>query len=1264
MTELALFFSGLGGHLVLAFLVISGFLASLVMFFVQTQRIGNQTRRGLRLLRECTVGDEGDPETNPDPLVRDALRKKHLAANWTQFRLGMESAEMAFFASAWAEFNKHLKLPAANSGKPVRTSAEPSLYFNERSLFFVNVNSRLYDAVPGFLTGGGIFGTFVGLVAGIYLAQDGMSSGPEEMKQAMKSLMGGVSTAFLTSIFGIGLSILFSVLEKRRQYWVSRLVNRFAERLETCLEMAATENTAMAQIHAAQKEQLAELQNLGRILKATPALQGGGGAKEVDSRIGATLAPAMGKMFETLLKYQENQREANQQSLQNALLPLVEQMQGAVGPKFHGIELALHALNENLRKLNEAHTHSLESVSQSGQEGLSRAGQAMQDSLNGLSRELASLVRQSADNSEAGFTRVGQGIRESLEALGRELATLVRQTSEGSEKNLALLETRLAARQEHLAGTIQAATDDSEKGISSLGARLDQQNERLAQALREAAHELRQTLTAGGDTMASTFRQSSDDLATLLGRSVADLAAVAASMKGAQQEMAALLQNSTAGLAGRMERTVADLADVAAGMKVAQMELSANLTNSAGSLSGRMERTIADLADVAAGMKSAQMEMAAHLNGSAVDLSGRLERTMADFAAVAASMKGAQQEMVTLLKESSGSFAGQMGKSLKDLAQASTAMLAVQNETQRIFGAAPQLLVATEKLLEGMDRFQNGLGQQVAAAVATPKSAAGVDTSHEALVATLSRFLDQMRASERREASIVAETMGASRELFAETAARLEQSAAAMASHFARFTDNFATTRAEISSGFSRSTDQLGAQLGDALSALLLTAESIRHAQEELQRQATTIPTPQSLSLPFLEEMRAFHRRFEERFVSLAKTLEQVEAGRLATANTQSGHQQAATAAILETQQQTAMSHAELTRLLQSTGASMQKSAEAMGQAVGGITQALKLASNRWAEEGRQSMGEMVQFAQSLDQAQGRFGQLIGAMESGAMMIAVAGEKLQTGTDRIEALATALTATQEAARQTLAGITKSIDQLRAVWHNYEARFNQVDGSLEQTFVQLNNGLQEFSDKVLQFIGGVDEHMGGITGKLGQSIGDFGSRLEDLDDSMSGFLDKMASTLIQPMQSSAHELALAGDKIGTTLRSLEGISRSIATTQGSANDGAEQTLAAITEAQERMQSTIALMQRELGATWTEHQSRFEKVNHSMQQAIANINSDLEEFSSEKILEFIGGVDEHMESVSRQLGATIGDFNAKLDDLNDSMKFFVQTISHLS
>ena len=54
----------------------------------------------------------------------------------------------------------------------IRTPVDPEVHFSPESLFEPVLNLRFFSAVPNYLTGAGMLGTFLGLVAGIDLAQD------------------------------------------------------------------------------------------------------------------------------------------------------------------------------------------------------------------------------------------------------------------------------------------------------------------------------------------------------------------------------------------------------------------------------------------------------------------------------------------------------------------------------------------------------------------------------------------------------------------------------------------------------------------------------------------------------------------------------------------------------------------------------------------------------------------------------------------------------------------------------------------------------------------------------------------------------------------------------------------------------------------------------------------------------------------------------------------------------------------------------------
>ncbi|NGZ07099.1 MAG: hypothetical protein G8237_12170 [Magnetococcales bacterium] len=1245
MIAIATFFSSLGGHLVLAFMVISGFLLSLGIFFLQTRRIGKQVARGLHLIELHADSPEIARESDPD---RKILRRKiRFANNWKAFRQGMEEPGMGYFGSSWAEFVKHITVPATDSQKAIQTSADPAIYFNERTLYFVNINTRLFDAIPGFLTGGGIFGTFVGLVAGIYLAQDGMAAGPQEMKQAMKFLMGGVSTAFITSIFGIGLSILFSIIEKRRQHWIGRLVHRFCEQLESCFEIHHREDSGLAPIHIAQMEQVAELRKLNRLLQTRTMGQDSSAttAAEVENRIGASLAPAIGKMFETLVRYQDNQRATQQQAMQDALAPLFAQFQTTLGEKLSSIELGLFALNENLRNQHAGMDGLWSDLRASNKEGLLNMAQSIRAAFDDFAVQFTILMRESSAGSLNSLNQAMSQLTEALTAIHNAQDRQLRSVVEGLNRQQGEMRgdsDRYGQTLEQLVTGLQGLTDQGNSRIDQLISGLHGASDQSSQRLEQLISGLHKGVAAQNERLTRFVEDAARILADLQGRSEVQSAAARQTATGQEQLITHLL---------------ASLTDVAVGMRSSQIELSAALKDSSSGMSARLERVLADLADVAAGMRGAQSEMSALLKDSSAGLAGTMNRTITDLGAVASGMKSAQMELVTLLRESSNSFAGQMGNSLKEMAQSSTAMLAVQNEMQRIFGAAPHLLAATEKLLDGMERFQGSITSKIDTVVtaAKPHDATPSGVVEKQILEQMTRYMDSNRDALHEESKTISETMMMAGGLLLRAAESLEQTAAGMASHFATSLNQLSTQHTTAASTLRQASDQVSSRIEESLSTMLLTMEEMRYAVDGMMKQANK---RDAVSSQTSQLVHPDQQRIEDALFGILHYIERLESSHQSTVHSLDQHNQTITTALQNSREHLSQGNAELQSLVGVAASSLVQAVGEINHALTRLNVTMQQQSTRLSDENRKALTEVTSLTNHFDPEGGRFGHLIEAMESGAMMIAVAGEKLQTSSDKLEKVSTSLTSTQETARQTLAGIGKAHEQLRLLLTNYEARFEKVDDALGRTFGHLNNGLQEFSEKVLHFIAQIDEHMGGISEKLGYSVGDLGSKLDDMNDTLSGFLESLANTLLKPLIESSRQVMQAGQKLHATMESLQQLAHTLKRMEGATSQDNKQTMVAIAELQERLKMTTIAVQQQLQSSLGEHQRKLDHLSVNMMQTIGTLNGDLKALSSERILEFIGGVDEHMDHVSHQLRGTIEEMHVKLEEMNETMHYYMQ------
>ena len=108
-----------------------------------------------------------------------------------------------------------LKVLMQKEAKEILSGIEE--YISEDSLSTATWQNLILQ-IPGTLTGLGILGTFIGLISGI--SSVGFSS-VEAALDSIATLLGGIQTAFYTSISGVILSIVFNILN--RMIWNTML---------------------------------------------------------------------------------------------------------------------------------------------------------------------------------------------------------------------------------------------------------------------------------------------------------------------------------------------------------------------------------------------------------------------------------------------------------------------------------------------------------------------------------------------------------------------------------------------------------------------------------------------------------------------------------------------------------------------------------------------------------------------------------------------------------------------------------------------------------------------------------------------------------------------------------------------------------------------------------------------------------------------------------------------------------------------------------
>lgn len=178
--------------------------------------------------------------------VRRAISALDSATNpqafYEQFEtLGGRFSRERLFANPWQEFSKTVILDTER--ELVRITRRPQEFFNSASLIAPRINLRLSSAMPGYLISLGLFFTFIGLVAAIAIAAQGLGKGADitETQDALVQLLDVASLKFISSVAGIAFSIVLSFIQKSSLNRVLMRIHHYCSALELRTQLVTTE---------------------------------------------------------------------------------------------------------------------------------------------------------------------------------------------------------------------------------------------------------------------------------------------------------------------------------------------------------------------------------------------------------------------------------------------------------------------------------------------------------------------------------------------------------------------------------------------------------------------------------------------------------------------------------------------------------------------------------------------------------------------------------------------------------------------------------------------------------------------------------------------------------------------------------------------------------------------------------------------------------------------------------------------------------------
>ena len=249
-----------------------------------------------------------------------------------------------------------------------------------------HVHKRLLEMAPDIFTSLGILGTFVGLVWGL---KNFEPTNYEAMTTSVASLVDGIKVAFLTSIYGIAMSIVYTCGMKSEYSSMTASLQKFLDRFHTYV-MPTAESESMNILVSSQKNQTAAMEQMAEKF----SVQMAGSFEKV-------ITPTFQKMNDSLDVLVSSVTKCQEDAIREILDTFLKEMNLSFKAQFEDFGRALTQLKDaqtdnanyttNLyqsmsRQLSEAYTEHernmrtmLEDTSMAQKEYLDRADHILKD---------------------------------------------------------------------------------------------------------------------------------------------------------------------------------------------------------------------------------------------------------------------------------------------------------------------------------------------------------------------------------------------------------------------------------------------------------------------------------------------------------------------------------------------------------------------------------------------------------------------------------------------------------------------------------------------------------------------------------------------------------------------------------------------------------------------------------------------------------------------------------------------------------------------
>ena len=287
----------------------------------------------------------------------------------------------------WREYQGSLVLPRDHT-QLVRATTRAGSWFDIGLLRSpsIRMDARYHAALPNLLVGAGLLFTFVGLAAALGTAGGIVSAGEQATRNvALQTLLETASFKFITSLAGLGLSILYALYRKRRFHLVERALDTFLATLEARVPLL-TPAAVQQEANELLRRQSTQLETFSTDLAVN---LGAAFDRAFDERLGEHIAP----LTESMQRLAERMGTGNDAAMQAMLDGFIKRLQGGAGDRMDEVTKNLGGLGAQLEGLKESLGNAATQMANSADAMATRMGQGAEVVLARITEQMSGTRR-------------------------------------------------------------------------------------------------------------------------------------------------------------------------------------------------------------------------------------------------------------------------------------------------------------------------------------------------------------------------------------------------------------------------------------------------------------------------------------------------------------------------------------------------------------------------------------------------------------------------------------------------------------------------------------------------------------------------------------------------------------------------------------------------------------------------------------------------------------------------------------------------------